>query len=209
MIINCDFDFIFLIFYYFLVCLIHCLIQSVYSLFLHSFFLILFLDFFLSATTRRVALTGSPLQNNLEEYLCMVNWVKPRFLGTLEEFRKRFSDPIKQGESKCASTSDVKLMKRRAFILHKKLTPIIDRKDLSTLARDLKPKREFVVSIKMSEFQQFMYKKFLSKLSESETSKKVIIIEFVLTFHFAFSPFILLYYSSFFSFPLFIFNFCF
>ena len=129
--------------------------------------------FHLSATLRRIALTGSPLQNNLEEYWCMVNWVKPKFLGELKEFRKRFIDPIKDGEIKDASKRQVGLMKKRAFVLHKKLMPLIDRRDLSTLAKDLKPKREFVLSIKMSDFQSFMYKQFLLRLSESNTSKKV------------------------------------
>ena len=103
----------------------------------------------------------------------MVNWVKPKFLGELKEFRKRFIDPIKDGEIKDASKRQVGLMKKRAFVLHKKLMPLIDRRDLSTLAKDLKPKREFVLSIKMSDFQSFMYKQFLLRLSESNTSKKV------------------------------------
>jgi SNF2 family DNA or RNA helicase len=126
------------------------------------------------ATKRRVALTGSPLQNNLEEYWCMVNWVHPRFLGTMKEFRKRFMDPMKIGESSDASPSEKQRMKNRAYVLHNKLKKIIDRKDLTELAKYLKPKREFVVSIKMTGFQQFMYKAFLDRLNESNARKKVI-----------------------------------
>ena len=82
-------------------------------------------------------------------------------------------DPIKIGESSDATASEKKLMKNRAYVLHNKLKKIIDRKDLSELAKYLKPKREFVVSIKMTDFQQFMYKKFLSRLNESDSRLKV------------------------------------
>lgn len=82
-------------------------------------------------------------------------------------------EPIKIGESSDATASEKKLMKNRAYVLHSKLKKIIDRKDLSELAKYLKPKREFVVSIKMTDFQQFMYKKFLSRLNESDSRLKV------------------------------------
>jgi hypothetical protein len=82
-------------------------------------------------------------------------------------------EPIKIGESSDATASEKKTMKNRAYVLHNKLKKIIDRKDLSELAKYLKPKREFVVSIKMTDFQQFMYKKFLSRLNESDSRLKV------------------------------------
>ena len=41
------------------------------------------------ATPRRAALTGYPLQNNLDEYYAMICWVQPDLMGTPAEFKVR------------------------------------------------------------------------------------------------------------------------
>ena len=75
------------------------------------------------------------------------------------------------GEAKDAKKWQRTVMKKRTYLLNKRLKPIIDRKDLTELAKDLKPKREFVISIKMSPFQKFLYKKFMEKVIELQKSQ--------------------------------------
>lgn len=55
----------------------------------------------------------------------MVDFVRPNLLGTSREFRNRFANPIRNGESIDASPFDVKLMKKRAFILSKQLDGVV------------------------------------------------------------------------------------
>lgn len=59
-------------------------------------------------------------------------------------------------------------MKRRTFVLHKKLTDIVHRKDMSVLTIDLKAKREFVISIKMTDYQKYLYKVFMLSMKEKK-----------------------------------------
>ena len=45
----------------------------------------------------RIALTGSPLANNVEEYHSMIEWIAPNYLGPAVEFRAKYVEPIQAG----------------------------------------------------------------------------------------------------------------
>ncbi len=40
--------------------------------------------------SRRVILSGTPIQNDLSEYFALISFANPDLLGTRLEFRKRF-----------------------------------------------------------------------------------------------------------------------
>jgi DNA repair and recombination RAD54-like protein len=46
---------------------------------------------------RRVILSGTPIQNDLTEYFSLLNFVIPDVLGSGQEFRKKFENPILRG----------------------------------------------------------------------------------------------------------------
>lgn len=48
----------------------------------------------------------------------MVNFIKRNLLGSLSEFRNRFINPIQNGRCADSTAKDVRVMKRRAHVLH-------------------------------------------------------------------------------------------
>jgi SNF2 family DNA or RNA helicase len=118
-------------------------------------------------TKRRVALTGTPVQNNMMEYYCMVDWVRPNFLGTLSDFRNRFENPIKNGMNENSTHGDIHTMQLRLFVLHDKLSSFVQRRDGKLLQKDLPLKEEFVLLLEPSALQ----KKLLSRLKRDFKGK--------------------------------------
>lgn len=110
---------------------------------------------------RRIALTGSPLQNNLMEYYCMVDFVREGFLGSSHEFRNRFQNPIEMGQHTNSTAEDVKIMNQRSHILYEQLKGFVQRMDMNVVKKDLPPKTVFVISVKLSPLQRKLYKRFL------------------------------------------------
>lgn len=78
-------------------------------------------------TRRKILLTGTPLQNNLVEYYTMVSLVSPDLLGTKQEFKNRFENPISNGQYKNSTVEDIQKMRRRASVLNKLLNNVVQR----------------------------------------------------------------------------------
>ncbi|XP_075619787.1 transcriptional regulator ATRX isoform X8 [Balearica regulorum gibbericeps] len=114
---------------------------------------------------RRIILTGTPLQNNLIEYHCMVNFIKENLLGSIKEFRNRFINPIQNGQCADSTLADVRIMKKRAHILYEMLAGCVQRKDYTALTKFLPPKYEYVLEVRMTPIQCKLYQYYLDHLT--------------------------------------------
>ncbi|KAJ8372577.1 hypothetical protein AAFF_G00281210 [Aldrovandia affinis] len=112
-------------------------------------------------TRRRVVLTGTPLQNNLIEYHCMVNFIKENLLGSVKEFRNRFMNPIQNGQCADSTLVDVRVMKKRAHILYEMLAGCVQRRDYTALTKFLPPKHEYVLAVRVTPIQCKLYRYYL------------------------------------------------
>ena len=80
--------------------------------------------------SRRLALTGTPIENRLSEIWSIFDFVSPGLLGGLDKFESRFSRPIEGGDYKTAQ--------RLRQIIH----PFILRRTKAEVAKDLPEKIE-------------------------------------------------------------------
>ncbi|XP_012938191.1 uncharacterized protein LOC101863187 isoform X2 [Aplysia californica] len=118
-------------------------------------------------TRRRVVLTGYPLQNNLMEYWCMVDFVRPNFLGTKTEFSNMFERPIMNGQCMDSTVQDKKVMRHRSYVLHNLLEGFVQRRGHTVLQLSLPPKMEHVFLVRLSPIQRKIYVEFMNAISES------------------------------------------
>lgn len=116
-------------------------------------------------TLRRIVLTGTPLQNNLKEYWCMVQFIKPNLLGTYKEYLNRFVNPIINGQYTDSTQHDILLMRKRSHVLHKLLDGVVQRRDYAVLEPYLPPKYEYVLFIRLTETQVKIYRHYMDRFA--------------------------------------------
>lgn len=79
-------------------------------------------------TNSRIALTGSPLNNHLEEYHTMIDWIAPGYLGSLVQFKAKYSETIERGLFAESTPFEKRKSLERLYVLKRDLAPKIDRR---------------------------------------------------------------------------------
>jgi SNF2 family DNA or RNA helicase len=108
---------------------------------------------------RRLALTGTPIENRLSEIWSIFDFVSPGLLGDLARFEERFARPIERGDQDAAK-------KLRAAI-HR----FVLRRTKSEVAKDLPPKIEQDIIVPLADEQSKLYKQILRQVRESVLSE--------------------------------------
>jgi superfamily II DNA or RNA helicase len=95
--------------------------------------------------TFRVALSGTPVENRLEELWSLMNFANPGLLGGVSDFRERYVGPIGSGQAEAAER------------LRAKIRPFILRRTKAEVLPELPPRTDCVLHVELDEGERQVY----------------------------------------------------
>ncbi len=93
----------------------------------------------------RFCLTGTPVENRLEELWSQLHFVMPGFLGGRRDFRVRFAGPVERGESRAIAA------------LRRRIGPFVLRRLKQDVAQDLPSRTDITLRVALSSEQRDIY----------------------------------------------------
>jgi superfamily II DNA or RNA helicase len=108
---------------------------------------------------RRLALTGTPIENRLSELWSIFDFVSPGLLGPLKAFEERVARPIDRGDMETAQR------------LRATIKPFVMRRLKRDVAADLPDKIEQEMIVPLAEEQAKLYKQVLGQVRKSVLSE--------------------------------------
>ncbi|KAM3867457.1 DNA excision repair protein ERCC-6-like 2 [Diretmus argenteus] len=109
----------------------------------------------------RIGLTGTILQNNLEELWCVMDWAIPGCLGSLGHFKNKFSDPIEHGQRHSATKRTLAMGRKAVRALARNISHWFLRRTKALIKEQLPKKDDRVVYCSLTDFQQTVYQTVL------------------------------------------------
>jgi superfamily II DNA or RNA helicase len=95
---------------------------------------------------QRICLTGTPMENHLGELWALFDFMMPGFLGSAQDFGKRFRNPIEKGGDK-----------DRHAALAKRVSPFLLRRTKANVLKDLPPRTDIIETIQLEKPQRAVY----------------------------------------------------
>lgn len=112
-------------------------------------------------TSRRIVLSGTPIQNDLSEFFMMVDFVNPGLLGDLKAFTKNFEVPILKSRQPEAASTDIEMGQMKSDELVSLTDRFILRRSAAALSDYLPRKTEFVLMCRPTRSQAETYRRVL------------------------------------------------
>ncbi|WP_323137374.1 DEAD/DEAH box helicase [Paraliomyxa miuraensis] len=97
----------------------------------------------------RVAMTGTPVENRLEDLWSQMQFANPGLLGGRSEFHERYVKPIAAGDDAAAAS--------RAALLRQRIRPFLLRRRKQAVARELPPRTDVVLHCELSKPERELY----------------------------------------------------
>lgn len=125
---------------------------------------------------RRLLISGTPIQNSLEEFFTLVSLANPGVFGELSEFRRKFANPILRGREPTATREERQKAEEMLSEVSHVTDQFILRRTNRLNARFLPPKQILNVFVMPTDFQRRLYRSFLKsnvarKLLEDQNCK--------------------------------------
>jgi superfamily II DNA or RNA helicase len=108
---------------------------------------------------RRLALTGTPIENRLSEFWSIFDFVSPNMLGSLKSFEETYGRPIERGDLEAAQR------------LGAAVRPFIKRRTKKEVEKDLPSKIEQEIIVPLADEQAKLYKQIMKEVRDSVLSQ--------------------------------------